>query len=152
MIKKTLLVATSVVVLLMAVAAVMYVRNATPIVPEVSSAEAGNRNKPYVVKLHAQWCPICMMTKPVWSQIVERYSGRANLVVFDFTNQATTDISRAEATRLGLEKFFDENAGWTGTIAVLDERTKDATASIHGIRGFDEYRAAIDASLREVTR
>ena len=152
MIKKTLLVVTSVVVLLVAVGSIMYVRNATPIVPAISSAEAANPNKPYVVKLHAQWCPICMMTKPVWSQIEATYSGRANLVVFDFTNQATTNISRAEATRLGLEKFFDENAGWTGTIAILDGRTKDATASIHGIRRFDEYRAAIDASLREVSR
>ena len=94
MIKKALLAATSVVVLLMAVASVMYVRNATPIVPAVSSADAGNRNRPYVVKLHAQWCPICMLTKPVWSQVVASYSGRANLVVFDFTNQATTDIDR----------------------------------------------------------
>ena len=86
MIKKTLLVVFTLVVVLVAVGSIMYGRNATPTVPAISSAEAGSPNKPYVVKL------------------------------------------------------------------VLDGRTKDATASIHGIRGFDEYRAAIDASLREMTR
>ena len=151
MIKKALLGVTVLAVALVAVASVMYVWNATPTVPTISLEDA-NTNRPYVVKLHAQWCPICMLTKKVWSQIEVEYSGRANLVVFDFTNKATTDVSRAQAKRLGLEKFFDENAGSTGTIAILDGRTKEETASIHGIRGFDEYRAAIDASLHSVTR
>jgi thiol-disulfide isomerase/thioredoxin len=152
MIKKTLLAAASLIVVLVAFACIMYLRNVTPIVPVISSAEAANPSKPYVVKLHAQWCPVCMLTKPVWSQIVATYSMRANLVVFDFTNQATTDTSRAEARRLGLEKFFDENAGWTGTIAILDGRSKEVVKSIHGRRDFDEYRSAIDATLRAVTR
>jgi hypothetical protein len=30
--------------------------------------------KPYVVKLHAQWCPVCMMTKGVWSRVETSYS------------------------------------------------------------------------------
>jgi thiol-disulfide isomerase/thioredoxin len=152
MIKKILLAVALLVLGLVAVASVMYVRNATPTVATISPVEAANPSRPYVVKLHAQWCPICMMTKTVWSQIATAYSGRANLVVFDFTNQASTDMSRAEAKRLGLEKFFDENAGSTGTIAVLDGRTKQETASIHGIRSVDEYRAAIDASLRAATK
>jgi len=104
-----------------------------------------------VVKLHAQWCPICMFTKDRWSEIEAKYSGRVKLVVFDFTDQATTDASRAEAKRLGLEKFFDEIVGETGTIAVVDGRTKEMTASIHGRPGFEEYRRAIDSSLRSVT-
>src|SRR5712692_7249632 len=98
MIKKILLAVASLTVVLVAFAYIMYLRNITPIVPVISSAEAANPSKPYVVKLHAQWCPVCMLTKPVWSQIVATYSMRANLVVFDFTNQATTDTSRAEAS------------------------------------------------------
>jgi thiol-disulfide isomerase/thioredoxin len=152
MIKKILLAVASLTLVLIAFAYVMYLRNTTPIMPVISSAEAANPSKPYVVKLHAQWCPVCMLTKPVWSQIVATYSMRVNLVVFDFTNQATTDTSRAEARRLGLEKFFDENAGWTGTIAILDSRSKEVVKSIHGSRDFDEYGSAIDATLRAVTR
>ena len=41
-----------------------------------------------------------MMTKPVRSQIDAAYSGRVNLVVFDFTNGATTARSRPDARKL----------------------------------------------------
>jgi hypothetical protein len=111
MIKKIVLVSISMLVLLTGLAAVMYLRNTTPTVPVISSLEAADSSRPYVVKLHA--CPVCI------------------------------------AKRLGLEKFFDENFGWTGTISVLDGRTKKVTTSIHGSRDFDEYRAAIDASLKK---
>ena len=152
MIKKALLVVALLTVALVVVTSAMYVRNAPPVVPTISAVDAANTSRPYVVKLHAQWCPICMLTKTVWSQIEAAYSGRANLVVFDFTNEATTDQSRAEAKRLGLERFFDDNAGTTGTIAVVDGRTKEETTSIHGVRRFEEYRAAIDASSSGATR
>src|SRR6058998_2526819 len=99
MIKRTLLVVSSLGVVLVAFAYVMYVRNPAPIVPAISAAEAANPSRPYVVKVHAQWCPVCMMTKRVWSQIEDTYSGRVNLVVLDFTNQANTDVSRTEAKR-----------------------------------------------------
>jgi thiol-disulfide isomerase/thioredoxin len=151
MIKKILLAAASLTVVLVALAFIMYLRNTTPVVQPISTAEAANPSKPYVVKLHAQWCPVCMLTMPVWSQIVATYSTRVNLVVFDFTNQATTDTSRAEAKRLGLEQFF-EDAGSTGTIAILDGRSKDVVTVIHGSRDFDAYRSAIDANLRAVAK
>jgi thiol-disulfide isomerase/thioredoxin len=148
MIKGALLVVTALAVVLVGVASVLYVRNPAPTLPPISSLDAANSEKPYVVKLHAQWCPICMLTKGVWSQIEETYSNRVNLLVLDFTNQANSDASRAEARRLGLEKLFDEYAGTTGTIVVLDSRTREVTASIHGSRDFAEYRAAIEATLK----
>jgi thiol-disulfide isomerase/thioredoxin len=151
-IKKALLAATSVIVVLAAFGFILYITNPMPAVPAISAAEAGNPSKPYVVKLHAQWCPVCMLTKDAWSQIEHGYSERVNLVVLDFTNQANTNRSRAEAKRLGLETFFDEYAGSTGTIVVLDGRTKEVTASINGSRNIAEYRAAIDATLKRMGR
>ncbi len=150
MIKKTALVLTSIVAALVAFGFIMYIRNPMPAVPAISDAEASNPSKPYVVKLHAQWCPVCMLTKDVWSQIEDAYSTRANLVVLDFTNQANTGRSRAEAKRLGLETFFEEYAGSTGTIVVLDGRTKEVTAAINGNRNVSEYRAAIDEVLKRM--
>ena len=147
MIKRILLIAIGVTAVLAVVAVFLYVQNQTPKPPAISSAEASDTSRPFVVKLHAQWCPVCMTTKSVWSQIERTYSGRVNLVVFDFTNDATTLATRAEAKRLGLEKAFDENAGSTGTILILDGRTREVTTSIHGSRDFAEYRSAIDASL-----
>ena len=78
-------------------------RKATPTVAAISAAEAASPSKPYVVKVHAQWCSICMETKAVWRQVEETYAQRVNLVVFDLTNETTTDASRAEAKRLGLD-------------------------------------------------
>ncbi len=147
MLGKTLRIVGALLAIVVAVGAVSYFRNAAPPVPAITAAEAANPTKPYVVKLHAQWCPVCMLTKPVWRDIEARYAGRVNLVVFDFTDEETAGASNAEAERLGLGEFFDEHSGWTGTIAVVDARTQTATAEIHGSRDFAEYRAAIDASL-----
>jgi hypothetical protein len=152
MIRKVLLAAAALIAVLVVFGFVMYVMNPAPGVPAVSAADAANPEKPYVVKIHAQWCAVCMVTKGVWSEIENAYSGRVNLLVLDVTNQATTDASRAEAKRLGLEQFFDEYSGGTGTILVLDGRTRLVTASISGSRDFAEYRAAIDATLRGTHR
>jgi thiol-disulfide isomerase/thioredoxin len=149
MIKKTLLVFALLGVVLVAFGSVMYVTNSAPVVPTISGEEAANPGKPYVLKVHAQWCPVCMMTKSVWSEIQRVYSGRVNLVVLDVTNQTHTDASRTEAKRLGLEEIFDEYAGATGTIVVVNGRTRKVTASITGSRDLAEYRAAIDATLRD---
>lgn len=152
MIKKALLVLASIGLVLVAAGAVAYVTNAAPRVPAISAAQAARLDKPYVVKIHAQWCSICMLTKGVWTQIEATYATRANLVVLDFTNQANTDASRAEAQRLGLQKLLDEYDGATGSIVVLDSRTRDVTASFHGSRDFADYRTAIDAALKGGSR
>jgi thiol-disulfide isomerase/thioredoxin len=152
MIKKALLTLGLLTTVLLASGYVLYLRNQAPSVPPVTAEEAARADKPYVVKLHAQWCAVCMVTKTVWARIEETYSGRVHLVVLDFTNDANTNASKAEATRLGLSRFFDEFGGSTGTVFVLDGRTKEVTASINGSRDFDEYRAAIEAALARAGR
>jgi thiol-disulfide isomerase/thioredoxin len=147
MIRKALVAAVLLGGLLVAGGYVAYVLNPAPAMAPISAAQAAHPDRPYVVKLHAQWCPVCMTTKGVWSQVEAAYSQRVNLVVLDFTNQATTDAGRNEARRLGLDTFFDEYAGTTGVIAVLDGRTREVRAAIKGSRDFAEYRAAIDAAL-----
>lgn len=134
------------VVMLIATASAMYLTNAAPAVPPVVAADT-DTGKPFVIKLHAQWCVFCMMTKDEWSRIEETYKGRVNLVVFDFTTDEKSTASRAEAKRLGLETFFEEFEGVTGTIVVLDGRTKQVAAEINGNRDFAEYGGAIDAAL-----
>jgi thiol-disulfide isomerase/thioredoxin len=147
MIRKTLLFVTLLVLALAAAAAVLYLTNPAPSVPPLS-ADAAASGRPIVVKLHAQWCPYCMLTKDVWSEIEAAYANRVNLLVLDFTNQANTDAARAEASRLGLQQFFAEYEGATGIIVVLDGRTRQVAAEIGGSRDIAEYRAAIDAALK----
>jgi thiol-disulfide isomerase/thioredoxin len=132
--------------------AVLYARNATPVVPAIATAEAAAFGTPWVVKLHAQWCPVCMLTKGMWAEIEQTYAGRVRLAVFDFTNETTTAASRAEAERLGLEETFEDAGFATGPILVLDGRSKEVLAWISGSRDFEDYRAAIDAALASAAR
>jgi hypothetical protein len=92
-----------------------------------------------------------MTTKDVWSKIDVRYSGKVNLVVFDFTDEAAVAASEAEATRLGLGGFFADYGGWTGTIVIVGVN-KDVRAELHGTRDFDEYATAIDAAIAAATK
>ncbi len=148
MLKKAIIAATVFGAVVIAAGSAAYVTNGAPAVSVISTEEVAAAGRPIVVKLHAQWCIYCRVTKGVWSQIEETYRGRAHFLVLDFTNDATTEASRAEAARLGLESFFDDFAGVTGTIVVLDPRTKEVSAEINGSRDFSEYREAIDAALR----
>jgi len=126
---------------------VLFVGNAAPAVAAVTADEAADPSRPFVVKLHAQWCPICLITKDVWYDLAEEYEGRANLVVFDFTDEASTAASRAEAVRLGLGPFFEEYVGMSGAIAVIDGGSRATRALLGGKLPPDDYRAFIDASL-----
>jgi len=125
----------------------MYLVNAAPVAPPISATEASNPSKPFVVKLHSQWCHLCLITTSVWSQIEQEYGGRANFLVLDFTDDQTTDASKAAAERVGLGRVFEES-GSTGVVLVVDGRTKEVTASIAGSRDVAEYRTAIDAALK----
>ena len=147
MLKRTLIVALAVVGLAAGAGALLYARNATPHVPPITTADAATDGPPWVVKLHAQWCPVCMLTKGMWSQIEQTYSGRVRLAVFDFTDEDTTAASRAEAERLGLADVFGEAGYSTGPILVLDGRSREIVAWINGSRNFADYRSAIDAAL-----
>ena len=147
MIRKALLGLSAIGLAIAAVGLFMYLGNRAPSVPALAAAEIADTRKPYVIKLHAQWCPLCMITKDVWAQIETTYGDRVRLLVLDFTNEANTAASRAEAKRLGLEPFFDQFDGATGIVVVLDGATRQVTASIKGSRDFAEYRTAIDAAL-----
>jgi len=131
-------------------AGLLILTNPAPDVPPASAA--GAANVPYVVKLHARWCPVCIVTKSAWADIESAYKGRVRFVVFDFTSHATTEESRARARQLGLDQVFDEYEGETGTVLVIDGASREVKHSLHGIRAQAEYNDAIDTTLAGVTR
>jgi hypothetical protein len=135
------------VVLLCAGAGVFLWANPAPEVPEAASGAVGSDTRPYVIKLHARWCPVCMVTKDAWASVQDGYAGKVRLVVFDFTTGATTEASRAQAARLGLSAVFDEWVGATGSVLVLDGASKELKQVLHGNLEPAEYRAALDATL-----
>lgn len=144
--RRALSVALVIVAALAAAGAILYARNTTPVVPAIATADAAAAGAPWVVKLHAQWCPVCMLTKGMWSEVEAQYAGRVRLAVFDFTDEATTAATRAEAQRLGLSAALEEIGFATGPVVVLDGSTKEVLAWVDS-RDFDDYRAAIDAAI-----
>jgi thiol-disulfide isomerase/thioredoxin len=143
--RKVSIVAGIAVALLAAAAAAMYVANPAPTLPAAGTSP----DRPIVVKFHARWCPVCMVTKTAWDQLQATYADRVHLTAFDFTNDATTAATRVEARRLGLESFLDEYMGTTGSVFILDGRTRTVRAELPGNRDFEAYRDAIEAALRD---
>ena len=132
---------------LVAAVTLLVLTNRAPVVPALSDPEVAETARPYVIKLHAQWCPVCMVAKDEWADLQDHYTGKVRLVVFDFTTDATTDASRTEARRLGLEGIFDEFFGVTGAVVVLDGRSREIRHVLDGSMDESEYRAAIDEVL-----
>ena len=147
MIRKLLAAAAAMAVALSVTAAILYVSNSAPAVPTLSAAESAAPTKPFVIKLHARWCPYCMLTKDEWARVEQTYAGRVNFVVLDATNEAAIERSRVEAERLNMRQFFDDYNGATGLVVVLDGRTKEVLAEVGGNASFEEFRSAIDAAL-----
>lgn len=126
----------------------LYLLNAAPTMPVLTTAEAARSTRPLVVKLHARWCPYCLMTKDDWGRVEEAYRGRVDFVVLDFTTAASTERSRAEAERLNLRGFFDEYVGATGMVVVLDGVTREVRTELGGNRSFEDYSLAINDAIR----
>jgi thiol-disulfide isomerase/thioredoxin len=145
--KKAAVVLACIAAALFAAGYVMYLGNVAPAVPSIAVTEIAAARKPIVVKLHARWCPKCMVTKGVWADLEKEYAHRVHLVVMDFTNDASTEASRKEAQRLGLDRFFEEFSGVTGIVVVLRATTREVAAELEFSQGLSDYRAAIDAAI-----
>lgn len=150
MLRKSLIVAALGLLSLVALGSVLYVTNPAPAVPALSTAEAERTDTPFVIKLHAQWCPQCMLTKSAWGEVERAYTGRVRFVVFDFTSDETMAATEREARRVGLGAVFDEYAGATGSVLVVDGESRAVVDLIHGSRDVSEYQRAIDAVLTAV--
>jgi thiol-disulfide isomerase/thioredoxin len=132
---------------LVAVAGILYLANSPPAVPPVPASEVAAPSRPYVVKLHARWCPVCMQTRDEWSDIAREYGNRVNLFVFDSTNETTIATSRRQAAALGLDRLLEDYHGVSGTVLVINSGTRRVETSVAGNHTFGRYQVAIDAAL-----
>lgn len=128
--------------------ALLFLFNSAP-QPATSSAPstAGGMKTPFVVKIHARWCPICMASKPAWMKLQKSYGKRARFVVFDVTSGSSKETSRTEAVRLGLEEFFGSYHGRPGSVFIVDGASKEVLASMDGLHGYSAYSAALEEVL-----
>jgi hypothetical protein len=134
------------------IVAVLLALNGAPRGPLLSSAMPATATQPYVIRLHARWCPICFATRGAWAATQAAYTGKVNFVVFDFTSDASTESSRAMARQIGLDGVFNDHEGETGGVLVVDGASKTERESLHGVLTEADYRVAIDAALATGTR
>jgi thiol-disulfide isomerase/thioredoxin len=108
-----------------------------------NEAPESDEAKPYVVKIHADWCGTCKMLEPTWTRIRSELGDEAHVVNLDVSDRAALQRSQAEAERLGISEFFREYRGSTGTIAVLDGKNHRPIAILRGETDFSKYQEAV---------
>ena len=113
-------------------------------VADAGDAAADCETKPYVVKIHADWCGSCRATQATWDRVVAELADQATMVRFDVTDRASYEVAVAEAEEFGLSDFLQDYRRRTGTIAVLDCRTREPLVVLSGERDFTKYREAIE--------
>jgi len=112
-----------------------------------ASAKSGDyvcETKPLVVKIHADWCGSCRATQPTWEKVVAELGDQATMISFDVTDRASYEVAVAKASDLGISDFLQDYRRQTGTIAVLDCKTRKPLTVLSGERDFTKYRKAIE--------
>jgi thiol-disulfide isomerase/thioredoxin len=138
----------SLLILLVAGYGLLLLFNGAPKPPPAPVPSAGDEMKsPFVVKIHARWCPVCMATKPSWTKLQKSFRERVRFVVFDVTSGSSKAASHAEAVRLGLGEFFEAYSGRLGSVFVLNGDSKEVLASLDGLHGYAAYAGSIEEAL-----
>ncbi len=110
---------------------------------DTAVSAAKDVSKPFVVKIHADWCGTCRMLEPTLTALDEKMGPSARVVVLDVTDRGTYAAAAAEAKRLGIESFFDRYKSRTGIVGVLDGSTREIIAVLSGELDITVYERAL---------
>ena len=108
---------------------------------EVSAAS--DASKPFIVKIHADWCGACTALNGTFDELDANLATRARIVVLDVTDRDSFARSQEEAERLGLRQFFDAYKSRTGIVGVLHGATREPVKILVGETDSSEYEAAL---------
>ena len=104
-------------------------------------------NKPRVVVVYADWCPLCQKLKPALALINEKYAGKIRFVRLDVTDEKTTAASMEQAKSLGLQEFFQKNREKTSLVVIQDASGREVFRAVHDYE-FQHYANVLDQQLR----
>jgi thiol-disulfide isomerase/thioredoxin len=103
--------------------------------------------KPTLLVVYADWCPMCQKLKPLLSAIADKYRGRVQFVRYDITSNNTEAESKAQAKKLGFQKFFAENRGATSLVVILDPAGHEQMR-VHSDYVPEHYEMVLDRLLQ----
>jgi thiol-disulfide isomerase/thioredoxin len=107
------------------------------------------QGKPVVVDVYASWCPACKNVAPTLETLKKEYAGKANFVVLDVSDKATTAKATARAKELGLDKFLTENISQTGLIAIFDPATGKILSQERNEPAVASYKKPLDTFIAQ---
>ena len=108
---------------------------------QISAAD--DASKPFVVKIHADWCGTCRRLEATLEALRERTGDDVRIVVLDVTDRESLALATAEADRLRIRAFFDAYKSKTGTVGILDGVTRKPVSVLKGEMDVAEYEAAL---------
>jgi thiol-disulfide isomerase/thioredoxin len=108
---------------------------------QVSAAD--DASKPFVVKIHADWCGTCQKLNATLEDLRQRTGDDARIVVLDVTDRESLARATAEADRLRIRTFFDAYKSKTGTVGILDGVTREPVSILKGETDVAKYEAAL---------
>ena len=106
-------------------------------------SDASDAARPFLVKVHADWCGTCTALNPTWDELETKLGDGARLVILDVTDRQTLQAAQTEAQRLGIDGFFDEYKARTGTIAVLRGDSRAKVEVMKGVTDVARYETAV---------
>jgi thiol-disulfide isomerase/thioredoxin len=104
-------------------------------------ADDEDASKPFIVKIHADWCGTCTRMNPTFDALMKRDDAR--IVVLDVTDREKVEAALAEAERLGIRDFFMEYRGKTGTVGVLRGDNREVVEVLRGETDVSVYESAL---------
>ncbi len=124
-----------------------------PLTSQGDSKAANSRPAVYAVMMHADWCGTCKALAPKISQAREKAKLDEKDVLFvklDLTNDNTKHQAAMMATALGITGVYEENAGKTGFMLLINAESGEIMARITNKHDVEKIAAKITEKIQEV--
>lgn len=103
----------------------------------------------YAVLFYADWCASCKAIDPKLKEARQSLAGKSVLfVTFDMTDGKTKKQTAMLANALHLEDYFNENAGKTGFLLVIDAKNNKVVDRITKNDSTEEMEKKIAAAVK----
>ncbi len=75
--------------------------------------------QPFLVQIHADWCPTCRYIDPTLQKLKKTYQGKVRFVTLNVTNRKTMEQAKINAGKVGLGSWFEANRSKTGLVTII---------------------------------
>jgi len=90
------------------------------------------RDKPLIVRVHADWCAECQTSLPDFIAFAGTFKNRINVIDIDVTDGKTSATAAALAQRSGLRAYYEKTKAQPLTVAFIDPDADIVVAELRG--------------------